>query len=145
MADVHSSKTRSFNMSRIRGKNTGPELVVRRYLYKNGFRYRLHSKELPGKPDIVLKKYNLVIFIHGCFWHGHDGCSLFNFPATRSKWWRKKINGTKLRDKLHLESLTKSGWNVLTIWECELCRDKIESTFSKLMSVLGNADEYPCN
>ena len=87
MADVHSKAVRSYNMSRIKGKDTKPEMLVRKFLFANGFRYLLHVKTLPGKPDIVLPKYKTVIFIHGCFWHGHDGCKYFVVPKTRTEWW----------------------------------------------------------
>jgi len=93
MADVHTKEVRSYNMSQIRSKNTKPELVVRRYLFAKGFRYRLHSKDLPGKPDIVLPKYRTVIFVHGCFWHGHEGCKYFGIPKTNTEWWVNKIKG----------------------------------------------------
>jgi DNA mismatch endonuclease (patch repair protein) len=89
MADVHTKKQRSFNMSRIKGKDTKPEMLVRKFLHANGFRYKLHDKKLPGKPDIVLPKYNTVIFVHGCFWHGHTNCKYFKIPQTRTQWWIK--------------------------------------------------------
>jgi DNA mismatch endonuclease (patch repair protein) len=93
MADVHNKKTLSYNMSRIRYKDTKPELLVRKYLFAKGFRYRLHDKKLPGKPDILLPKYNTLIFVHGCFWHGHEGCKYFVVPKTRTEWWLKKKLG----------------------------------------------------
>jgi len=93
MADVHSKETRSYNMSRIKGKNTKPEMLVRKFLHAHGYRYRLHDKKLPGKPDIVLPKYKTVIFVHGCFWHGHNNCKYFVVPKTRTEWWLNKING----------------------------------------------------
>ena len=92
MADVHSKEQRSYNMSQIKGKNTKPEMLVRKFLFSKGFRYRLHIKDLPGKPDIVLPKYKTVIFIHGCFWHGHEGCKYSSIPKTRTEWWTEKIN-----------------------------------------------------
>ena len=90
MADVHDTATRSFNMSRIKGKNTKPEMLVRNFLHAHGYRYRLHDKKLPGKPDIVLPKYKTAIFVHGCFWHGHTNCKYFVVPKTRTEWWRNK-------------------------------------------------------
>lgn len=105
MADVHSKKTRSYNMSQIKGKNTKPEILVRKHLHSKGFRYRLHDKSLPGKPDIVLKKYKTVIFVNGCFWHGHEGCKYFILPKTRTEWWKDKIFKTKERDKSKIDQL----------------------------------------
>jgi DNA mismatch endonuclease (patch repair protein) len=137
MADVHSPETRSFNMSRIRGKHTKPELLVRTFLHHQGFRYRLHNKHLPGKPDIVLKKFNSAIFIHGCFWHGHDGCKFFKIPQTRSQWWKEKIYGNKSRDEKNIKELADSRWKVIIIWECELLPDNIDSTLKNLASRLG--------
>lgn len=98
MADVHSKEVRSYNMSRIRSKNTKPEVLLRKVLFANGFRFRLHDKKLPGKPDIVLKKYRTVIFVHGCFWHGHNGCRYFVVPKTRTAWWMNKIEGNQKND-----------------------------------------------
>lgn len=132
MADVHSKETRAFNMSRIKGKNTKPEMLVRRYLHKRGFRYNLHKKSLPGKPDIVLPKYRTVILIHGCFWHGHPNCKFFIVPKTRTEWWLEKIRGNIERDNLSSAKLIKEGWKVITIWECELKKDKVDETLAKL-------------
>ena len=92
MADVHTKKQRSYNMSRIKGKDTKPEMLVRKFLHANGFRYKLHDKKMPGKPDIVLTKYKTLIFVHGCFWHGQEGCKYFKIPQTRTEWWTDKIN-----------------------------------------------------
>lgn len=120
MADVHSKEVRSFNMSRIRSKDTKPELLVRKFLFANGFRYRLHDKKLPGTPDIVLKKYRTVIFVHGCFWHGHAGCKYFKLPATRTAWWKEKIEKNVTNDSSNILKLHEAGYFVITIWECEL-------------------------
>ena len=134
MADVHDKKTRSYNMSRIKGKNTRPEVLVRKYLHSQGFRFRLHDKSLPGKPDIVLKKYKTVIFVNGCFWHGHQGCKYFTLPKTRTEWWKDKIYKTKERDKKKIIELEKSGWNVITVWQCQLKGDKNDNYLKKLSS-----------
>lgn len=123
MADVHSKETRSYNMSRIRSKDTKPEMLVRKFLHKNGFRYRLHVKDLPGKPDIVLPKYKTVIFIHGCFWHGHEGCVKAALPTTRTEWWQEKIGRNIEHDKKVEAALKAAHWNILTIWQCELKRN----------------------
>ena len=120
MTDVHSKEKRSFNMSRIRAKDTKPEIVVRKYLHARGFRYRLHVKQLPGKPDIVLPRYKTVIFIHGCFWHGHAGCAVFKMPKSNTEFWENKISGNIMRDETAAKLLAGSGYKVLTIWECEL-------------------------
>jgi len=136
MADVHDKKTRSFNMSRIKGKNTKPEILVRQFLYKNGFRYRLNYKKLQGRPDIVLPKYKTVIFINGCFWHGHENCKDFVVPKTRTDWWIDKINQTKNRDLSTSTELESLGWKVYVIWECELKSDKREQVFKDLIVFL---------
>lgn len=136
MADVHNTETRSYNMSRIKGKNTKPELLVRKFLFANGFRYRLNVKELPGKPDLVLPKYKTVIFINGCFWHGHKGCRYFVLPKTRTEWWLQKIKGTMFRDKEAEIKLNVLGWRVITIWECELTKSSIEDTLASLVKAI---------
>ncbi len=110
-------------MSRIRSKDTKPEMLVRKFLFSKGYRYRLHDKKLPGKPDIVLPKYRTVIFIHGCFWHGHEGCRYFVVPKTRTEWWLNKINGNIINDAKSVELLKQLGWNIITLWECDL-KDK---------------------
>ena len=126
MTDVHSFEVRSYNMSRIKGKNTKPEMLVRKYLFSQGFRYRLNFNKLPGKPDIVLTKYKTAIFVHGCFWHGHEGCKYYVTPKTRTEWWIEKINKTIALDKKRLVELELLGWKVITIWECELKKNKLE-------------------
>lgn len=118
--DVHEPEIRSYNMSRIKGKNTKPEMLVRKFLYANGFRYRLNVKSLPGSPDIVLSKYKTAIFINGCFWHRHKGCHYFVLPKTRTEWWLQKIKATQLRDKESEIKLQVLVWQVITIWGCEL-------------------------
>lgn len=117
--DVLTPEQRRLNMSRIRGKNTRPEMTVRRLLHAAGFRYRLHGAGLPGKPDLVLPKYRAVIFVHGCFWHGHT-CPLFRWPATRKDFWEKKIHRNMERDAEAAKQLQALGWRVFTIWECAL-------------------------
>jgi DNA mismatch endonuclease (patch repair protein) len=129
MADVHSKEVRSYNMSRIKGKNTKPEMLVRKFLHAHGFRYRLHVKDLPGKPDIVLPKYKTVIFVHGCFWHGHEGCKYYVVPKTKTEWWLNKINGNIANDEKVAKSLQDKGWKAITLWECELKRNHIKSFF----------------
>ena len=121
--DVHSPEQRSFNMSRISGKDTGPEVLIRRWLWENGYRYRLHRKDLPGKPDIVLQRYSAVIFVHGCFWHRH-GCRFTTTPASREDFWVAKFQGNVERDKRNIENLVNFGWRVMVIWECTLRRQE---------------------
>jgi DNA mismatch endonuclease (patch repair protein) len=134
MADVHSKATRSFNMSRIRSENTKPEMLVRKFLHANGFRYSLHKKTLPGKPDIVLPKYKTVIFVHGCFWHGHSNCKYFVVPKTRTKWWLNKIAANKANDEKAVKALKKDGWKIITIWACQLKPKKVTQTLEKVHS-----------
>ena len=120
MADVHSAKVRSYNMSRIRSKDTKPEELVRKYLFSTGFRSRKNDVRLPGKPDIVLPKYKTVIFVNGCFWHGHQGCRYFVWPKNNAEFWKKKIGDNIQRDDKICSLLKELGWNVIVIWECEL-------------------------
>ena len=117
--DIISEERRSWNMSRIKGKDTKPELVVRSILHKMGYRFRLHRKDLPGTPDIVLPKYKTVIFLHGCFWHRHKGCKYAYTPKSRVKFWKDKFAETVKRDKQHLKQLKENGWEVFIVWECE--------------------------
>ena len=136
--DVHSKEVRSFNMSRIRSKGTKPEVVVRKFLFSMGYRYKIHDTKLPGKPDIVLPKYKTVIFVQGCFWHGHENCKDFVIPKTRTKWWLEKININKQNDYRNEITLKNVGWKVLHIWECELKSSVVENTFKLLINELQN-------
>jgi DNA mismatch endonuclease, patch repair protein len=136
MADVHDKKTRSYNMSQIKSRNTKPELLVRKYLHANGFRYRLHVKGLPGKPDIVLPKYKTAIFVHGCFWHGHKDCKYFVVPKTRTDWWLTKINSNIANDTKSSKALKKEGWKIIHLWECGLKPAKLEKTLLLLLKKL---------
>lgn len=119
MTDVVDKATRSRMMSGIRGKNTKPEMIVRRYLHRHGFRYRLHDRRLPGHPDIVLPKYGAVVFVHGCFWHKHD-CPRFVWPKTRKEFWAEKIKGNVTRDHRNEALLAQQGWKVFVVWECDV-------------------------
>lgn len=119
LADVVTAEKRSEMMAGIKYKNTKPEIFIRKNLHKLGFRYRLHSKNLPGKPDILLPKYKAIIFVHGCFWHKHN-CHLFKWPKTRIDFWRKKIESNVKNDLKHIPSLKQQGWRVLIVWECAL-------------------------
>lgn len=120
MADTLTSERRSWNMSRIRGRNTGPERRLRSLLHRAGFRFRLHAKQLPGRPDVVLTRYRTVIFVHGCFWHRHPGCRNATTPSTRREFWQEKFDGNVSRDARNRAALEATGWTVLTVWECEL-------------------------
>lgn len=119
-------------MSRIRSKDTKPEMAVRRFLYRSGFRYRLNVRKLPGTPDIVLRKYHTAIFVNGCFWHGHAGCRYFVMPKTNVGFWRDKIERNIRRDEVCSELLRAMGWKVVTVWECELKGDRREATLAAL-------------
>lgn len=130
--DVHDPETRSYNMSRIRGKNTKPEVKLRSMLHQAGFRFRIHDNRLPGKPDIVLPKYRTVIFVNGCFWHRHGGCKYCTTPATRKDFWDKKFADTVQRDHVKKEQLEAAGWDVFIVWECELRNDS-EGTIAQLI------------
>lgn len=130
--DNHSKEVRSYNMSRIRSTNSKPEDIVRKYLFSKGLRYRKNVKTLPGKPDVVLTKYKTVIFVNGCFWHGHQGCRYFVMPKSNTEYWNKKIAGNVERDRNVIVQLEGLGWNVITVWECQLKKDKRENTLEYL-------------
>lgn len=132
--DVFSREKRSQIMSRVSGKNTKPELVLRSLLHNMGYRFRLHRNDLPGKPDITLPKYNKIIFVHGCFWHGHIGCPRAKRPTTNIKFWNEKLNKNIERDKITVNNLEKLGWDVLTVWTCEV--NDTEKLRNKLLSFI---------
>jgi len=134
VADVHTPEQRSYNMSRIRGKNTKPEEQVRKYLFSQGFRYRKNDVRLPGKPDIVLPKYKIVIFVNGCFWHAHEGCRYFVWPKSNVDFWKRKINGNVERDLRNQQLLNEQGWNVIVVWECQLKKATIDDTLQALVN-----------
>ena len=133
MADVHTPAQRSFNMSRVRGKDTKPELLVRQFLHANGYRFRLHRKDLPGRPDITLPRLRTVIFVHGCFWHRHGGCPYFVVPKTRTDFWMEKIGRNVANDERQQAELRAAGWRVLVVWECELRRPQRGATLARLL------------
>lgn len=130
--DIWSKQKRSEVMSKIRGKNTKPEMILRSQLFKLGFRFRIHKKDLPGKPDIVLPKYQTVIFVHGCFWHYHKDCREGRIPSTNSKFWEEKLSKNVEKDKRHTKALQELGWKVIVIWECEIEKN-IEQVLDKLI------------
>ena len=142
MADVVDQATRSRMMSGIRGKNTRPELVVRKALHARGFRYRIHVKDLPGRPDLVLPKHRAAIFVHGCFWHGH-GCPLFKWPSSRPEFWREKIGKNADRDARNIQTLRDSGWRVAVLWECAVrSRDGAPLAVERLASWLVSGEAW---
>ena len=145
MADVHDKQTRSYNMRQIKSKDTKPELLVRKFLFANGFRYKLHDKKLSGKPDIVLPRLKSVIFVHGCFWHGHDNCKYFVVPKTRTEWWLQKIERNKQLDMENLLRLKNRGWAVYSVFECELKSAKKERTLTKILKHLNNISNAQAN
>lgn len=136
MADIKTKESRSYNMSRIAGKDTKPEELVRKYLFSKGFRYRKNVRKLPGTPDVVLPKYRTVIFVNGCFWHGHEGCKYFVWPKNNAEFWRQKIETNISRDQRKEAQLRDMGWNVMIVWECELRPPKRQATLEWLESQL---------
>ena len=140
MADRLSPEKRSWNMSRIKGKDTKPEIAVRKYLFSKGFRFRKNDKRYPGKPDIVLPKYHTVIFIHGCFWHRHAGCKQATMPKTRTEFWEMKFGQNVENDAKHKQQLEEIGFKVIIIWECEI-EKKFDATMEKLVSELKGVNE----
>ncbi len=128
MVDVVDGATRSRMMSGIRGKDTVPELRLRRELHARGFRFRLHGKTLPGRPDIVLKRYRAAVLVHGCFWHRHPGCRFASTPATRAEFWQEKFDRNVLRDQRNVDDLKTQGWRVAVVWECALSVSRCVST-----------------
>ena len=130
--DVHDKTTRSYNMSKIKGKNTKPEEKVRKYLFSQGFRFRKNDKRLPGTPDIVLPRYRTVIFVNGCFWHGHSGCKYFVWPKSNADFWKSKIENNIIRDRIKEEELHALGWRVIVVWECELKSGRADESLEQL-------------
>lgn len=126
-------------ISRIRSKDTKPEIVVRSYLFSKGLRFRKNDKRYPGSPDIVLPKYKTVVFVHGCFWHLHNNCKYAVMPKSNVDFWKKKLYGNKERDERNQKELESMGWNVITVWECELKRDKLEKTLEELYNQITSA------
>ena len=139
MVDKFTKETRSYVMSQIKGKDTKPEIIVRKYLFSKGLRFRKNDKRYPGSPDIVLPKYKTIVFVHGCFWHLHDGCKHAVMPKSNVDYWKKKLYGNKERDKRNQEKLEEMGWNVIIVWECQLKKDKREQTLGKLYEQIVSA------
>ncbi|BDQ38034.1 very short patch repair endonuclease [Pseudodesulfovibrio nedwellii] len=137
-SDIFTPEKRSEVMSKIRGKNTRPELFVRSLLHRIGYRFRLHRKDLPGKPDLVLSKYRTVVFVHGCFWHQHDGCKSSGFPKSNQPFWKEKLLRNKARDKRNIAALESLGWNVIVVWECETKVKNKEKLVERLIEEIEN-------
>ena len=137
MTDTLTQKRRSWNMSRIKGKDTNPELLLRSLLHKKGFRFRIHDKRLPGKPDIVLPRYRTVILVHGCFWHRHSGCRYAYTPKSRQEFWLKKFEDTIQRDNEQAALLKSNGWGIVVVWECELKKNSHDVVKKISVSILG--------
>lgn len=138
MTDTLTPERRSWNMSRIQGKNTKPEIALRSLLHRQGFRFRLHDRRLPGHPDIVLPKYGTVIFVNGCFWHRHEGCSKAYTPASRTDFWTAKFEATVARDAKKTAELRRLGWTVLTVWECEI-QNSTDAVLNRIRSTVAEA------
>ena len=136
MSDIHSPQQRHTNMAAIHGKDTKPEVVVRKWLWGHGYRYRLNHPRLPGKPDIVMRKYRTCIFVNGCFWHGHEGCKYYTIPKSNTEFWIRKVQRNKERDNEVQHQLALMGWHSITIWECELKAGKREKTLESLAFTL---------
>ena len=132
MPDVLTPTQRHRCMSRIRSKATKPEMAVRRWLWAHGYRYRLNVKSVPGKPDIVMRRYRTAIFVNGCFWHGHEGCGKFVMPKSNTAFWQTKITRNRERDRQNYEVLIQNGWQVIVLWECQLSKDKLETTMQQV-------------
>lgn len=133
MPDIFTKKKRSEIMGRIKAKNTKPELIVRRFLFAHGFRYRIHQRGLPGRPDIVLRKHNTIVIVNGCFWHGHQRCRVFKMPKSRTAFWRSKLSKNRERDQRDRRALRNAGWKVITVWECQLRKSMVEATMRKVV------------
>ena len=132
MPDVLTPTQRHRCMSHIRSKATKPEMAVRRWLWAHGYRYRLNVRSVPGKPDIVMRRYRTAIFVNGCFWHGHEGCSKFVMPKSNTDFWQRKIDRNRERDKQNYDILIQNGWQVIVLWECQLSKDKLETTMQQV-------------
>jgi len=137
LSDIYSKQKRSQIMSKISGKNTKPEIIIRKIAHNLGYRFRLHKKDLPGKPDLVFPKYKKVIFVNGCFWHGHSKCSRSNLPTTRKMFWKEKIENNKKRDKTNKTKLKKLGWDYLVIWQCEIKKSNYGKLMERIQLFLG--------
>lgn len=145
MADNKTPQERSQNMAAIKSVDTKPEMLVRRYLHSMGWRYGLHNKKLPGSPDIVMRRFKTVIFVNGCFWHGHENCKYYRLPKSNTEFWQTKIDKNRVRDERDIEALHILGWRVIVIWECELKTEALrQKTFQKLFHIFSSTYSHPC-
>lgn len=138
MTDTLTSDQRHRCMSHIHSKGTKPELLVRRWLWSNGYRYRLNVKSVPGKPDIVMRRYRTAIFINGCFWHGHEGCKYYRIPKSNTEFWENKISNNRIRDQKNYDILQRNGWQVIVVWECQLAPSDFEHTMREVDCLLND-------
>lgn len=138
MSDHLTIEQRHKNMAAVKSKDTKPEMVVRKYLWSRGFRYRVNNPRLPGHPDIVLRKYHTCIFVNGCFWHGHEGCKYYRVPKTNTEFWERKISRNRERDREEQKQLARMGWHCITVWECELKGERREKTLESLEFTLNH-------
>lgn len=138
MSDHLTIEQRHKNMAAVKSKDTKPEMVVRKYLWSRGFRYRVNNPRLPGHPDFVLRKYHTCIFVNGCFWHGHEGCKYFRMPKTNTEFWERKISRNRERDREEQKQLARMGWHCITVWECELKGERREKTLESLEYTLNH-------
>lgn len=138
MSDHLTIEQRHKNMAAVKSKDTKPEMVVRKYLWSRGFRYRVNNPRLPGHPDIVLRKYHTCIFVNGCFWHGHEGCKYYRVPKTNTEFWERKISRNRERDREEQKQLARMGWHCITVWECELKGERREKTLESLEYTLNH-------
>lgn len=136
MDNFHDLNALHMRMSRVHSTGTKPEILVRRWLWAHGYRYRLNVKSVPGKPDIVMRKYRTAIFVNGCFWHGHEGCKYFVMPKTNTEFWQNKIEHNRQRDQRNYDILLQNGWQVIVIWQCKLAKEKIENTMQAVTVAL---------
>lgn len=143
MVDHLSPEARSANMARVRGKNTSPELTVRKIAHRAGFRFRLYRSDLPGTPDLVLPRHRLVVFVHGCFWHRHQGCHRATMPKSKTEFWSNKFDATIVRDRRQIDELERLDWRILTIWECEVKREGYVGRLLKDAVSSGVGNNYP--
>lgn len=145
MTDIKTPEERSRNMAAIHSSDTKPEMLVRRYLHTMGWRYGLHNKKLPGSPDIVMRRFKTVIFVNGCFWHGHENCKYYRLPKSNTEFWRTKIDKNRARDERNIEALRKLGWRVIVIWECGLKTEaQRQQTFKELFHIFNGSYSHTC-
>jgi len=135
MADIYDPAKRSEIMAKVKGRDTKPEMIVRRFLHRQGLRYRLHAKGIPGRPDLVFPSRRVVVFVHGCFWHQHPGCPKARLPATRTDFWQEKLSGNVSRDQRNLHKLEEAGWTPIVIWECKIGQEGLQELYQRIIDI----------